>query len=125
MEAVRRCYGCMSEWEEGNFCPKCGHNNQEEPKNQAYIKPGTIINNYLIGKVLVETKYEVAYLAFDHQNNRKVSMKEFLPTELVTRMNGSLMVIAFPGEKEERFRAGLAKFKKAYGGRIVTNLWVF
>lgn len=112
MEDSLRCRGCMNERTDQMFCSYCGYNHETQPDSQIYIKPGTVINNYVFGKVLGHGGFGITYIGYDNANNRKVAIKEYLPSELATRNGESLQVTIFTGEKAETFRAGIDKFKR-------------
>lgn len=112
MEDGLRCSGCMNERTDQIICPYCGYNHEMQPESQIYIKPGTIINNFVFGRVLGHGGFGITYIGYDQVNNRKVAIKEYLPAELATRNSESLQVTIFTGEKAETFRVGIDKFKR-------------
>ncbi len=107
----RLCMGCMREYNDRfAVCPYCGYV-FNTPAGQSYhMEPGTILNNrYIAGKVLGFGGFGVTYLGLDYVMNRRVAIKEYLPSEFATRMPAQTQVTVYPGDKEEQFREGLEK----------------
>lgn len=107
-----RCMGCMEETEEGcTVCPLCGYRLGTPPKEAYHMLPGTIVNSrYLIGRVLGYGGFGVTYIGYDTALERKVAVKEFLPSTFATRMPGDTEVTVYGGEATEQFQAGLDRF---------------
>lgn len=106
-----RCLGCMEEFD-GQFevCPFCGYI-QGTPAREAYhIAPGTVIKKrYLIGRVLGSGGFGITYIGYDQVLEKKVAVKEYLPTEFATRMPNQTKVTVYAGDKREQFLAGMNK----------------
>ncbi len=106
-----RCLGCMEEFD-GQFevCPFCGYI-QGTPAREAYhIAPGTVIKKrYLIGRVLGSGGFGITYISYDQVLEKKVAVKEYLPTEFATRMPNQTKVTVYAGDKREQFLAGMNK----------------
>lgn len=106
-----RCLGCMREYDgEFEVCPFCGYIQGTPAKEAYHITPGVVIKNrYLIGKVLGSGGFGITYIGYDCILEKKVAIKEYLPTEFATRMPNQTNVTVYAGEKEEQFQAGMKK----------------
>ena len=103
------CIVCKKEMK-GKICLNCGYsiNMDREPQ---HIIPGSVIKNrYVIGNAIGQGGFGITYLAWDNMLEQKVAVKEYLPGEFATRLNSSLKVTVYGGEKEEQFNDGLNKF---------------
>lgn len=109
---MTRCLGCMSEYEEQNTtCPHCGYSNDTPPAEALHMNPGSILNDrYVVGKVLGFGGFGVTYIGWDALLEQAVAIKEYLPSELSTRMPGQTQVSVFSDKKQEQFQDGLDKF---------------
>ncbi len=75
------------------------------------IKPGTIIGDkYIVGKSIGSERFESTYIGWDTVLERKVEIKEYLPSEFATRNYGQTQVTVFSGEKADQFAIGRQKF---------------
>lgn len=104
------CLGCMNPAAETEVCPHCGYVKGTPAKEPYHIEPGTMLRQYLIGKVLGYGGFGVTYLGFDTKLNHKVAIKEYLPGELATRMPGDMHVTIYSGEKTLMFETGRDRF---------------
>ncbi len=107
----RLCMGCMREYDDRfTVCPHCGYV-FNTPAGQSYhMMPGTILNNrYIAGKVLGFGGFGVTYIGWDYVMNRRVAIKEYLPSEFATRMPTQTQVTVYSGDKEQQFQEGLEK----------------
>ena len=95
-----RCFGCMEEIPEGEeICRHCGYQKGTDVKEAYYLLPGKIIGGkYLIGKVLGYGGFGVTYIGWDTTLNRKVAVKEYLPSDFATRSYGTELLTVFSGE---------------------------
>ncbi|MDR1194535.1 MAG: serine/threonine-protein kinase, partial [Peptococcaceae bacterium] len=109
---MRRCLGCMGEYEDiNNTCPHCGYAWGTPAKEAYHITPGSILQEkYLIGRVLGYGGFGVTYMGFDLRLERKIAVKEYLPGDFSTRMPGQTVLTVYSGEAEEQFVAGLRSF---------------
>ena len=106
------CLGCMEEMEDScEVCPKCGYHKDTPVQQGYYLIPGTILHQrYIVGKVLGYGGFGVTYIGWDAQLNRKLAIKEYLPSDFSTRSYGETRLTVFSGDAMEQFRAGLRSF---------------
>ena len=92
-DAGRLCMHCMQEVIYNNFCGSCGN-----PPLHKQIVPNalplrTILNGrYLTGKVLGAGGFGITYLGYDLQANKRIAIKEFMPSGLAKRTAGQTMM---------------------------------
>lgn len=109
---MERCLGCMAEVPEGEeICRHCGYQKGTDVKEAYYLLPGKIVGEkYLIGRVLGYGGFGVTYIGWDTTLNRKVAVKEYLPSDFATRSYGTELLTVFSGEATVQFEAGLNSF---------------
>lgn len=109
MNPERICYGCFTEKEPGQRCPRCGFDEQEEQPYLA-LPLGTILNGrYLVGKVLGIGGFGITYLGYDLTLEIKVAIKEYMPSALATR-HADRYSVALTGRVEEDYKYGMERF---------------
>ena len=104
--------GCMNEYDDGlTVCPHCGYV-QGTPAREAYqLPPETILNGrYLVGCVLGFGGFGTTYIAWDLVLEKKVAIKEYMPSDFATRAPGETQLSVYDGELGEQFEAGLKSF---------------
>lgn len=109
---MARCMGCMKEYEDGlTVCPHCGYR-QGTPAREAYhLPPETILNGrYLVGRVLGFGGFGITYIAWDLQLEKKVAIKEYMPSDFATRSPGETRVSVYSGKAGDLFAAGMKGF---------------
>ncbi|MDO5408378.1 MAG: PASTA domain-containing protein [Eubacteriales bacterium] len=107
----RLCMGCMKEYDDQfSVCPHCGYAFNTPPKQSYHIPPGSVLRQrYIVGKVLGFGGFGITYVGWDYVMERKVAIKEYLPSEFATRMPTQLKVTVYSGDREEQYREGLLK----------------
>lgn len=107
----RLCMGCMKEYDDRfAICPHCGYAFGTPPAQSYHIAPGSILRKrYIVGRVLGFGGFGVTYVGWDYVMDRKVAIKEYLPSEFATRMPTQQKVTVYSGDREEQFKEGLAK----------------
>ncbi|MGN1164944.1 MAG: serine/threonine protein kinase, partial [Lachnospiraceae bacterium] len=109
---MKLCMGCMNQIEDHLMtCPYCGFNEITLRQESYYLDPGTIIGGkYIVGRVLSYGGHTVSYLGMDGEANRKVIVKEYLPSDFSTRSEGEKEVTIYSGDGQEQFERGLTNF---------------
>lgn len=92
MTADNLCMGCMKEIGNVQQCPFCGfHNDTVAPA--PYLPLRTVIGGrYTVGKVISASGDGVTYIAWDNESRETVTIREFLPVENITRLQGQTEV---------------------------------
>lgn len=105
------CMGCMKEYDSRfDICPYCGYAVNTPPKQSYHIRPGSLLaQRYIVGKVLGYGGFGVTYVGWDKLMERKVAIKEYLPSEFATRMPTQQKITVYSGDKAEQFKEGLVK----------------
>lgn len=109
---MKLCMGCMNQIDEKTtVCPHCGFNEATLRQESYYLNPGTVIGGkYIVGKALSYGGYTVTYLGLDAEKNRKVVIKEYLPSDFSTRSEGDTEVTIYSGDACDQFEQGLTTF---------------
>lgn len=109
---MARCMGCMAEIPETEeICRYCGYEKNTDVKEAYYLLPGKMVGEkYIVGKVLGYGGFGVTYIGWDTVLNRKVAIKEYLPSDFATRSYGTKSITVFSGEATVQFEAGLNSF---------------
>ena len=82
----RRCPYCMSPVQPGSPCPACGRNWERYQPASHHLPPGSLLQDrYQLGRALGEGGFGITYLGWDTVLKRKVAVKEYFPTFLVSR----------------------------------------
>lgn len=77
-------------------------------KNVHALEPQSTLHEYRIEQVLGVGGFGITYLGRDAHLDKAVALKEYLPTELAARANGSVTPVS--AEREEDYRWGLERF---------------
>ena len=106
--------GCMKELREGaTFCPYCGFE-LGKCNTDRVLQPGTVLNEkYLIGKVIGDGGFGITYVAYDTVLEARVAIKEYFPTELVSRSTSTgiqTSVSVLTGSAEDQYKKGMSRF---------------
>lgn len=109
---MKLCMGCMESIEDRvTTCPHCGYDETTLRQESYYLAPGTIVGGkYIVGRVLGYGGYTVTYLGMDAELNRKIMVKEYLPSDFSTRSEGEREVTIYSGDALEQFEQGLTTF---------------
>lgn len=110
--AERLCLGCMEKINDKyDVCPYCGYEDGTPAKEAYHMTPGTVLSGkYIVGKVVGYGGFGVTYIGYDGLLEKKIAIKEYLPSEFATRMPGQPEVTVYSGEREEQFYSGIDKF---------------
>ena len=86
------CMGCMKDNGGAEVCPYCGYR-EDALQLAPYLPPKVWLEDrYLVGKLLNSNGEGATYLGWDNVMQSPVMIREFLPTNLVTRGEGELEV---------------------------------
>lgn len=112
MSKMCRCFGCMEDYSDDYAaCPYCGYEADTPPREAYHMIPGTVLaGRYQVGQVLGFGGFGVTYIGYDVLLDRKVAIKEYLPSEFSTRIPGHTEITAYEGERQEQFSSGMEKF---------------
>ncbi len=82
-----RCIHCMGEFEaSAAACPHCGHPDQSYYPHPLYLSPQTLLQGqYSLGRVLGQGGFGITYIGLDTRLNKRVAIKEYLPSGLALR----------------------------------------
>ena len=72
------------------------------------LPAGTVLGEFEITGLIGEGGFGIVYLAYDHSLQRKVALKEYMPSGLASRKSG--MTVAKSQQHIETFQAGLRSF---------------
>lgn len=111
-ERKKFCPYCMSRTQEGEPCPMCNLTEGSYAPLPHHLPPGTVLKNrYLIGRVLGEGGFGITYIGRDLVLDMKVAIKEYYPTQQVTRTASvTLDVTNFASADDDTYQQSLAKF---------------
>ena len=99
MEFKGLCLGCMNNKGDAMQCPKCGYV-EGTPQVLPYLEPGTLLKErYIVGKHLSANGEGVTYIGFDVTTNKKVTVREYLPKTLCSRVKDDDGIIIASGNK--------------------------
>ncbi|WP_223677886.1 serine/threonine-protein kinase [Azospirillum agricola] len=106
-----RCPSCFADRPTRDACRNCGYPASSDNRPGVHLMPGTaLLDRYRVGRVLGQGGFGATYLGWDDRLRVKVAIKEFYPSNLISRAPGSFGVVPFSDEHARGFAAGLAKF---------------
>ena len=71
---------------------------------------GARLDEFEILSLIGEGGFGIVYLAFDHSLERRVAVKEYMPSSLAGRVNGTATIMVKAPEDAETFNIGLKSF---------------
>ncbi len=74
------------------------------------LPEGTRLNEFEVLGLIGEGGFGIVYLAYDPSLERRVAVKEYMPSSLASRANGSATVAPRSDRHADTFRAGLKSF---------------
>jgi hypothetical protein len=80
--------------------------------NVLALPPGYELDGYRIERVLGAGGFGITYLAVEKLLDRKLAIKEFLPTGIATRSTDGLTVRPITGENHDTYRWGIDRFRQ-------------
>ena len=105
------CWKCFGEYDEGSVCPHCGYDAAaQEGKYPHALKPGSVLGGrYIVGRVLGQGGFGITYAAQDYDSKELVAIKEYLPEQYATRIDG-IRVGVYSAQHENDFVYGKENF---------------
>lgn len=99
MEFKGLCLGCMTNKGNSAECPRCGYI-EGTPQVLPYLEPGTLLlDKYIVGKRLNTNGEGVTYIGFDITRKKRVTVREYLPKTLCSRVKDDDNIIIASGNK--------------------------
>lgn len=110
------CPSCLNEMPQKKMvCPFCGYAPDTAEQSPRCMLPYTILaGRYLVGTVLGEGGFGITYRGWDMEQERKIAIKEYFPSGLVTRdtsHGGANTVQSISGQMRVHYKAGLEKYE--------------
>ncbi len=116
-DLLHTCPNCMKNKGNQAVCKHCGYDESLYKENPLYISPRTILRRqYLIGNVIGQGGFGITYVGLDINLNKKVAIKEYLPTSLAARALRETehlskhSVVPWKSAQESAFHKGLDSF---------------
>lgn len=125
MIAENLCMSCMKEIGFQKQCPYCGFR-VDTPQIAPYLPLKTVLGDrYIIGKKIKSGGDGVTYMGWDAESKTRVTVREYLPENMASRVNGQLE-IQVDEIKEAAYSYGkdafLTLWRKLARGRNLTAL---
>lgn len=103
------CMGCMGDLDRDGNCPRCGHFDNDSYIG-SYLAPKTFLaQRYLVGKLIDYCGESALYIGLDTRENRKVTIREYMPDTLCTREKGDEAVTVKP-DKIPLYKTYMSEF---------------
>ena len=127
-----RCLSCFQIYDENyGVCPHCGAYDVKA-KQPIHLTPGTkLLNRYLIGQEIGAGGFGIIYKAWDTKLDCIVAIKEYFPSRLCFRAEGTRDVIVNGKSKEEfdyrktRFLVEARNMAKFGSNKNIPNVYEF
>jgi serine/threonine protein kinase len=111
MNYVFLCVNCFSDLEGRTVCGQCRWDQNALWHASLALPPRTVLKGcYLIGRVLGQGSFGITYVALSVETNRKLAIKEYLPSEFASRSRVGNTVAAHSQENARYFTMGLTRF---------------
>lgn len=103
------CMNCMGELNDRGTCPLCGLYDTESYIS-AYLAPKTFLaNRYIIGRLISYCGESALYIGYDTVENRKVTVREYMPDTLCVREK-DMEIVTVKSDKLPLYKTYLAEF---------------
>lgn len=111
LDVTNLCMGCMELKGSEEVCAKCGFKEGTPPDSPLHLRPRTELHGqYLVGKVLGHGGFGITYLGWDLNLERKIAIKEYMPSGVAVRTGVNSEVIPFSGELRKDYEYGLERY---------------
>jgi serine/threonine protein kinase len=105
------CRHCFADRVEDGVCQTCQALQAEPDRDQRALRVWSVVGGkYRVGEVLGAGGFGITYLAQDVQLGRRVALKEYLPSGLVSRTDDRTGVVCNAADDRAPFKRGLLKF---------------
>ena len=86
INGVFYCSRCMRRMEAEGKCPHCGYDSEKQERNRTVLEEGTLLSEkYQLGAVIGQGGFGITYAAWDENLDRPVAIKEYFPSDCVSR----------------------------------------
>ena len=101
-----KCPGCMEPFQ-GEPCPRCGFDRRKTAGMEYALPLNTILaGKYVVGRVLGQGGFGITYIGWDLALERKVAIKEYYPSNHVSRSQGTRNLTWYTTEQANKARTG-------------------
>ncbi|MEG1547321.1 MAG: serine/threonine-protein kinase [Clostridia bacterium] len=106
------CMGCMTILADAHcVCKKCGWSNSADQNLPHQLPSGSLLaGKYLVGRALGQGGFGITYIGWDINLELRVAIKEYYPSDSVTRQLSTRTVAPYSAGSREVFEAGRDKF---------------
>ena len=95
----------------GRICVHCGFDPDTYEPTPTALLPMTLLHNrYLLGDVLGKGGFGITYIGYDNVSCRRIAVKEYYPTQVVSRDGSRTKEISVPDDLKQVYEAGVSKF---------------
>lgn len=110
---VNLCMSCMGELDENGKCPNC-ENVDTDSYISSYLAPKTFLSNrYVVGKLIGYCGESALYIGFDTEEERKVTIREYMPDALCVRERDEEVITVKP-DKLPLYKTYLSEFTELH-----------
>ncbi|MBN2557798.1 MAG: leucine-rich repeat domain-containing protein [Clostridia bacterium] len=111
MKEGKICFGCMGFLAEDGTCRACGYRNGTNRSRNYSLPEGSCLKGrYLVGCLIGCGGFSNTYIGRDKLFGSKVAIKEFMPSDYVSRGKGDNMVVVKSCEYLDVFKKGQERF---------------
>ena len=100
------CMNCFERLTQGSICTECGFDN-DSPTNMLHMPRKTVLGSkYIVGNAVEEESDSIIYVGYDVERDVTVSIREFMPRGISSRLEGNCDV-----HVRERFKNSFQEYK--------------
>lgn len=107
------CLYCFGDLDANRVCTKCHRPADDSPVPPNHLPQRTVLGDehkYLFGKAIGQGGFGITYLGWDLTYGKKVAIKEYFPSNFVTRLPGANQVVISSKQYADASNRGLARF---------------